>query len=106
MYTLELTTYSICSKVWNPSTGSVLHTFTHSHIVRTIAPSPNASHLLTGGNEKKIRLFDLNRPEAEGVFLRDPSVGGAGEEAHGGTVKGLVWIDGGAVSVSEDRTVK
>ncbi|WFD27478.1 chitin synthase [Malassezia nana] len=53
------------AKIWDTYTGECLHTFSHSHIVRSVALDANAQTLLTGGNEKKLRLFDLGKPPAD-----------------------------------------
>jgi WD40 repeat protein len=80
-----------------------LHSFPHNHIVRSVAFSPTASHLLTGGQEKKVRLFDLRRPDAEPDFLG----GTGGVTAHEGTVKSVVWInEWSGVTAGEDGAVK
>ncbi|KAG0502362.1 hypothetical protein HPP92_002434 [Vanilla planifolia] len=52
------------AKVWDALTGVELHSFEHKHIVRACAFSEDAHMLLTGGFEKILRVFDLNRPEA------------------------------------------
>jgi serine-threonine kinase receptor-associated protein len=69
-----------------------------------VALSPNASHLLTGGQEKKIRLFDLARPDAEPSFF---SKSGGGT-SHDGTIRSIVWDRERAVGVSagEDKVVR
>jgi serine-threonine kinase receptor-associated protein len=45
-------------------TGDELHSFEHKHIVRACAFSEDTHRLLTGGMEKILRIFDLNRPDA------------------------------------------
>ena len=50
------------AKVWDTYTGECLHTFTHGHIVRSVAVDSDATNVITGGNEKKLRLFDLQKP--------------------------------------------
>ncbi|KAG8969113.1 hypothetical protein FRC03_004428 [Tulasnella sp. 419] len=97
-------TNSLDRILWDTNTGAALHSFPHNHIVRTVAISPNASHLLTGGQEKKIRLFDLARPEAPPSFLTKPG----GDLSHDGTVRSVVWDKDRAVGVSagEDRVVR
>ncbi|KAF3442542.1 hypothetical protein FNV43_RR16458 [Rhamnella rubrinervis] len=52
------------AKVWDALTGDVLHSFEHKHIVRACAFSEDTHLLLTGGMEKVIRIYDLNRPDA------------------------------------------
>ena len=92
------------SKVWDTFTGTELATFPHNHIVRSVDISPSGSHIITGGQEKKLRLFDLERPEAEPTAF----VAKNGGLAHEGTIRGLVWDDERAqvVSAGEDRVVR
>ncbi|KAF5741966.1 putative serine-threonine kinase receptor-associated protein [Tripterygium wilfordii] len=52
------------AKVWDALTGDELHSFEHKHIVRACAFSEDAHLLLTGGVEKVLRIYDLNRPDA------------------------------------------
>ncbi|MBA0797235.1 hypothetical protein Gohar_007950 [Gossypium harknessii] len=52
------------AKVWDALTGDVLHSFEHKHIVRACAFSEDTHLLLTGGVEKVLRVYDLNRPDA------------------------------------------
>ncbi|KAF4367104.1 hypothetical protein F8388_006412 [Cannabis sativa] len=52
------------AKVWDALTGDVLHSFEHKHIVRACAFSEDTHLLLTGGFEKALRIYDLNRPDA------------------------------------------
>ncbi|KAM7277392.1 hypothetical protein ACFE04_019258 [Oxalis oulophora] len=52
------------AKVWDAFTGDVLHSFEHKHIVRACHFSEDTHLLLTGGMEKTLRIFDLNRPDA------------------------------------------
>lgn len=91
------------SKLWDAYSGNVLHSFPHNHIVRSVALSPNAEHLLTGGQEKKVRIFDLTRPDAAPDFLG----GMPGEACHDGTVKSVVWVgENIGISAGEDGHVK
>lgn len=52
------------TKVWDALTGDALHSFEHKHIVRACAFSEDTHLLLTGGAEKILRIYDLNRPDA------------------------------------------
>lgn len=102
-------------KIWDTYTGSVLHTFNHNHIVRTVALSPSTSagsssgaYVLTGGQEKKLRIFDLARPEQDPMYLVRPGEAEAGK-AHEGNVRSVVWDsqDGNvAVSAGEEGVVR
>ncbi|KAF2297603.1 hypothetical protein GH714_000144 [Hevea brasiliensis] len=51
-------------KLWDALTGDELHSFEHKHIVRACAFSEDTHLLLTGGVEKILRIFDLNRQDA------------------------------------------
>ena len=44
--------------------GEEMHSFAHRHIVKSVDFSPDSNHFLTGSNEKLLRIFDLNKPEA------------------------------------------
>ncbi|KZS89882.1 WD40 repeat-like protein [Sistotremastrum niveocremeum HHB9708] len=90
------------AKVWDTYSGELLHSFPHNHIVRTVAISRTCSHILTGGQEKKIRLFDLARPDADPQFLGEGS-----STSHEGTVKSVLWVgESGSVSAAEDGLIK
>jgi serine-threonine kinase receptor-associated protein len=90
------------SKIWDTYSGHPLHSFPHNHIVRSVALSPSSSHLLSGGQEKKARIFDLGRPDAEPDFLCD-----SGPLSHDGMVKSVVWVgDHTGVTAGEDGLIK
>lgn len=89
--------------MWDTFTGDVLHSFPHNHIVRTVALSPKGTHLLTGGQEKKVRVFDLTNPDAEPAVL----VSDGAATSHDGTVKSVVWVgEHIGVSAGEDGKIK
>ena len=52
------------ARVWDATSGDELAAFPHNHIVRTTAfeRGTTATRLLTGGAEKIVRVYDLNRP--------------------------------------------
>ncbi|KAF7440808.1 hypothetical protein PC9H_001156 [Pleurotus ostreatus] len=90
------------AKVWDTFSGKQLHSFPHNHIVRTVALSPTSQHLLTGGQEKKVRIFDVGRPDADPDFLLD-----GGTLSHDGMVKSVVWVgDHTGISAGEDGYIK
>jgi len=68
------------SKLWDTYTGEALETFLHEHIVRSVDMSSSQTLIATGGNEKKLRTFDL----AHACKSRD--VGN-----HDGIIKSVVW---------------
>ncbi|SAM82577.1 related to UNR-interacting protein STRAP (serine-threonine kinase receptor-associated protein) [Ustilago bromivora] len=95
------------AKVWDTFTGDCLHTFPHNHIVRTVAINGEGKRVVTAGHEKKLRLFDLNRPDAEAQLF---SIGEGGL-AHEGVIKSSVWHRGPAgestvVSAGEDKVIR
>jgi len=93
------------AKIWDTYSGNVLHSFPHNHIVRTVALTPKSSHLLTGGQEKKVRIFDLGRPDAGPEFLCDTAA--PSSLSHAGTVKSVVCIDENTgVTGGEDGNIK
>ncbi|KAI0262903.1 WD40 repeat-like protein [Gloeopeniophorella convolvens] len=90
------------AKIWDTYSGDPLHSFPHNHIVRSVAIAPSSSHLLTGGQEKKVRIFDLGRPDAEPDVLSE-----GGGLSHDGTVKSVVWSgEHTGVSAGEDGQIK
>jgi len=90
------------AKIWDTYSGHPIHSFPHNHIVRSVALSPTSSHLLTGGQEKKVRIFDLGRPDAEPDFLSQSN-----GLAHEGTIKSVVWVgENTGITAGEDGVVK
>lgn len=58
-------------KLWDAITGKELHTFAHRHIVKNAVFSRDDTLIYTGGNEKKLRIFDVSKPEAEPQIVAD-----------------------------------
>jgi serine-threonine kinase receptor-associated protein len=62
---------------------------------------------VTGGHEKKLRLFDLSKPDDEPSYLGEKSLGGL---AHDGNIKSVVRQRGQGeetvVSAGEDKIIK
>jgi len=99
------------AKVWDTFTGSELATLSHNHIVRSVDISPSGSHIVTGGQEKKLRLYDIERSEAEPFLFASDNGGGqvtSSGVAHDGTIKSVVWDDerDQIVSAGEDKMVR
>jgi serine-threonine kinase receptor-associated protein len=94
----------LCSKVWDTYSGQVIHSFPHDHIVRTVDIAPSCTQIVTGDQTKKIRIFDLSRPDADPRYLTAKD----SETAHEKTVKSVVWLPEGSqiVSGGEDGVVK
>ena len=56
------------AKLWDANTGAELQTFEHKHIVRSVDFSTiNKEWLLTGSNEKLIKIYDVTAPA--GLFI-------------------------------------
>ncbi|KAL1498016.1 hypothetical protein ABEB36_008879 [Hypothenemus hampei] len=62
-------------KVWNAVSGEELHSFQHNHIVKSVNFSKDSTFLVTGSNEKLIRIFDLNKPESSPEVLSGHTAG-------------------------------
>lgn len=50
--------------MWNAVSGEEVHSFQHRHIVKSVAFDDNSQYLVTGGNEKLIRVFNLQSPNS------------------------------------------
>ena len=48
---LLLLLYLYSAKVWDAITGTELHTFVHSHIVKTVEFAPDSRRFVSGGHE-------------------------------------------------------
>ncbi|KAJ1920205.1 hypothetical protein H4219_001438 [Mycoemilia scoparia] len=85
------------AKVWDTTNGNVIHTLEHKHIVRSADfVDGKCENVVTGGSERILRLFDLNKPQ-------DPTV----IAAHESTIKDVIWIPkvSAVLSASEDGKV-
>jgi serine-threonine kinase receptor-associated protein len=87
------------SKVWDTYTGETLQTLQHGHIVRAADISSSQTLVASGGHEKKVRLFDLQKGSTSS------DVG-----CHDGTVKSVVWgrhdaADNTVISSGDDKRV-
>lgn len=51
------------ANLWNAVSGDVLHTFPHKHIVKSAIFSEDGKQVFTGGQEHKLRIFDLAKPD-------------------------------------------
>jgi serine-threonine kinase receptor-associated protein len=86
------------AKVWNSVNGEEVHSFAHKHIVKCVDFAPDSVHLLTGSNEKLLRIYDLNKPEA------DPDV----LSGHTSNLRCCLWLDNKQkiISASDDKTLR
>ncbi|CAE6502874.1 unnamed protein product [Rhizoctonia solani] len=91
------------AKLWDTYTGQALLSLPHEHIVRTVALGPGGTHGMTGGQEKKVRLWDLRGEKPEPSFLKAPGLA----TAHEGTVKSVIWgSEHMGVSAGDDAVVR
>ncbi|KAF9350401.1 MAG: WD40-repeat-containing domain protein [Benniella sp.] len=72
------------AKVWDNYTGDILHSFPHQHIVRSADFSGDGTRIVTGGMEKKLRIFDLNREDLAGQPL-------LAADGHTSMIRNVVW---------------
>ncbi|GAA96121.1 uncharacterized protein L969DRAFT_14320 [Mixia osmundae IAM 14324] len=102
--------------VWNARTGAAEFTLAHEHIVKAVDISPVGDHVITGGHEGKLRLFNLAsasisngdetaRPECTILVAQD--VKGKGR-AHDGVVRSTIWHDarGEIITAGEDAKIR
>jgi len=69
------------AKLWDALTGAELHSFNHGRIVKSVNFSPDNKRILTAGQDKILRIFDLAKPDAEPLKL----------EGHTQSVKVALW---------------
>ena len=85
------------AKIWCALTGDEMHSFQHNHIVRSVDFSADGQKLLTGGQEKKIRLFDLENTKTEPLTLL----------GHEGTIKRCLFVDPNSIiTIADDKTFR
>jgi len=69
------------SKVWDSITGEEIHSWTHTRIVKSAQFSNDGKRILTGGQDKILRVFDLTKPDTDPLKL----------EGHTETIKIALW---------------
>jgi len=78
------------AKVWDALSGKELHSFNHTRIVKSTHFSEDGKRILTGGQDKILRIFDLGKPEAEPVIM----------EGHTQPVKVALWCKDNNIVIS------
>jgi serine-threonine kinase receptor-associated protein len=86
------------AKIWDALSGTEVLTLPHSHIVRSVDFSGDDKYLLTSGNEKLLKIFDLEKPET----VLDTIKGHTAAVRHALFVNNDKWL----ISASDDRTVR
>ncbi|XP_067676124.1 serine-threonine kinase receptor-associated protein-like [Haliotis asinina] len=86
------------AKLWDAEKGEEIHSFAHKHIVKCVDFSADSNFLLTGTQEKNLRIFDLLKPEAEPRVL----------SGHTANVRSALFTKGdkSIISISDDKTVR
>lgn len=86
------------AKVWDAISGEELYNFAHQHIVKSVDFSEDGDHLLTGSNEKMLRIFDLNKTDADPITF----VG------HTSNIRHAIFLPNNQqlVSAADDKTVR
>ncbi|KAJ2824926.1 hypothetical protein IWW50_003093 [Coemansia erecta] len=78
-------------KVWNAINGQELVTFAHSNIVKSADFAGSNSTVITGGQDKAVRIFDVNRPDAPTTAV-----------THDASVRSVKWSAHRSVAISAD----
>jgi len=86
------------AKVWCAITGDERHTYKHPHIVKGVDFSTDSTRLLTGCNDKKVRLWDVERSEAPSTVL----------SGHSGTLKKTLFgpDENIIMTGADDKTIR
>ncbi|XP_057314816.1 serine-threonine kinase receptor-associated protein-like [Hydractinia symbiolongicarpus] len=86
------------AKVWDAIKGEERTSFSHKHIVKTVDFSQDDKKLLTGSNEKKMRIFDVENTDKEPVIL----------EGLGGNPKACIWLndDKNIISGCDEKVIR
>lgn len=78
------------AKIWDALSGKELNSFTHTRIVKSVNFSGDSKKLLTAGQDKILRIFDIEKPEAAPQQL----------EGHTQSVKTAQWCKDGNTIIS------
>jgi serine-threonine kinase receptor-associated protein len=86
------------AKVWDALSGEEKQSFAHSRIIKSVNFSTDNKRLLSGGQDKILRIFDLEKPEADPLKL----------EGHADSIKNALWTSNNTTIVSggQDSTLR
>jgi serine-threonine kinase receptor-associated protein len=86
------------AKLWEAMSGTELHSFAHRHIVKSVDFSYDSRKLVTGCNDKHLRVFDLENYAAEPTVL----------SGHVSNIKRCLFLEETrkVVSISDDKTLR
>ncbi|KAJ2574895.1 hypothetical protein GGH95_003836 [Coemansia sp. RSA 1836] len=84
------------AKVWNAFTGQELVTLPHNHIVKCADFVDDDATVVTGSQDKSVRIFDVTRPDQSSTVI-----------AHSAPVRSVKWSRHRhvAVSAGDDRRI-
>ncbi len=68
-------------KLWDAISGAELRTFTHKRIVKAVDISKSSRQIVTGGQDKVLRVWDLERGTCTSSM-----------EGHQDTVRQVLWM--------------
>jgi serine-threonine kinase receptor-associated protein len=86
------------AKLWEAMTGTELHSFSHKHIVKSVDFSNDSSKLVTGCNDKTLRVFDLQNYASDPILLT----------GHTSNIKRCLFLEESrkVVSIADDKTLR
>jgi len=85
------------AKIWDAITGEELSSFTQSRIIKSVRFSKDDTKILTGGQDKILRIYDLNNTQSEPSTL----------QGHTNTIKTALWTNENTiVSGGQDNTLR
>ncbi|CAG2121587.1 unnamed protein product, partial [Medioppia subpectinata] len=87
-----------CAKIWDAVSGQELHNLSHAHIVKTVDFSSDDNHLVTGSNDKLLRVYDLNQIDSDPIKFN----------GHSSAIRHVLFANDSRliVSASEDKTIR
>jgi len=85
------------AKIWNAVSGKTIHTYEHNHVVKTCDFNPASTHLVTGGMEKLVRIFDIERSDADPIKLA----------GHDSSIRRSIFYGNDTIlSCSDDKSIR
>eukprot|EP01025_Chloroclados_australasicus_P014645 TRINITY_DN1687_c0_g1_i1.p1 TRINITY_DN1687_c0_g1~~TRINITY_DN1687_c0_g1_i1.p1 ORF type:complete len:329 (-),score=44.15 TRINITY_DN1687_c0_g1_i1:720-1706(-) len=93
------------ARIWDALSGEEKHQFQHTHIVRSVEFAEHTDKLLTGSMDKKLLIFDTEKPEADPFSLPHQADGIRwGRWCHDDTVVACCFIKNPGVAIMDVRS--